>query len=164
MWDLDLKTLEFRSQTSITHSTGVLFCYPSSAPNILSSLWLMEDISLWEGKYNFTQLCKRKGDCIDVKGMEISDHKGCFAFCLWTGNYCIVCLSSYIYQLQSSLSAVITQPPQTDELRGPEPEIVLLRFTNIISANRYSLGNRCAHSSSNLQNRNDKLHLNTVCL
>lgn len=66
------------------------------------------------------------------------------------------------YQLQSSLSAVITQPQQTDESCGPEPEIVLLCFTNIICTNRYSLGNRCASSSSNLQNKNDKLHLNTV--
>lgn len=68
------------------------------------------------------------------------------------------------YQLQSSLSAVITQPQQTDEPHGLEPEIVLLCFTNIICANRYSLGNRCASSSSNLQNKNDEVHLNIVCL
>lgn len=68
------------------------------------------------------------------------------------------------HQLQSSLSAVITQPQQTDEPCGPEPEIFLFCFTSIIWANRYSLGNRYGSSTSNLQSKNDKVLWNTECL
>lgn len=103
---------------------------------------LCEYISLWKDMYDFTQPCKRKSDCTDLKEIEISEHKGCFTFCLWTGNYCVGCLSSYISAPVQLVCNYYTAT-QTEKPHGPEPEIALLCFTNIICKNTYSLGNRC---------------------
>lgn len=33
-----------------------------------------------------------QNDCTDMTGMEESEHKGCFTFCLWTGKYSVASL------------------------------------------------------------------------
>lgn len=41
IWDLDLKTLEFRSQASTTHSAGVGFLFAQSQPQIHSFFFVI---------------------------------------------------------------------------------------------------------------------------
>lgn len=119
-------TLKFRSQTSLSHSVEQgFFVYSNSVPNTLfpsCDLWGVR--SSVKDKSNFT-LQKEEHLHRYERSTKYQNIKGVFF-----SVYELIARELFVflltYQLQSTLSAAVTQPEQTNEPRGPEPVIVLL--------------------------------------